>query len=297
MIQTVVETLAEFAQAFLDGKAENVVTVWVEDVLRMQVVQQPPGDGGFVSSQDGVVTEFQSPKGIGAVGLLAHNNLAGAVFDRIQVGMFVKIVRGDGQVETFRVTGIERYQALDPGSTTSYFLDLNVDDPNVVWSASDLYKRVYGVPGRVTFQTCIEKDGDWSWGRLFIIAERVEEPPPPPTPEPTWTPAPIVQTGVALLSHYTPWTGGTNCSRFVGGRCISRTASGERWEDWLENGLACPREFPFYTRFLVLGKVWTCVDRGGAIRTLPDGSFWLDLLTGSPPVPFGTRVTVEIYPP
>jgi hypothetical protein len=24
--------------------------------------------------------------------------------------------------------------------------------------------------GHVTFQTCIEKDGLWTWGRLFVIA-------------------------------------------------------------------------------------------------------------------------------
>jgi hypothetical protein len=33
-----------------------------------------------------------------------------------------------------------------------------------------MFKRVYFGDRHVTFQTCIEKDGALSWGRLFIIA-------------------------------------------------------------------------------------------------------------------------------
>ena len=98
----------------------------------------------------------------------------------------------------------------------------------------------------------------------------------------------------ARLSSYRPWEGGVNCARFVDGYCISRTASGERWEDWVGIGAACPPEMPFWTQFrLQGGELFTCVDRGGKIVT-ENGIPWLDLLVESAPVPYGTVVDVEI---
>jgi hypothetical protein len=98
----------------------------------------------------------------------------------------------------------------------------------------------------------------------------------------------------ARISHYTPWAGGTNCSQFVNGECISRMASGKRWQDYVDEALACPSEYPFGTRFVVLGKEWTCLDRGGAIKSNKDGTIWLDLLTADAPVAFESVVVVEV---
>jgi hypothetical protein len=33
-----------------------------------------------------------------------------------------------------------------------------------------MFKRVYFGDRHLTFQTCIAKDGEASWGRLFVIA-------------------------------------------------------------------------------------------------------------------------------
>lgn len=112
----------------------------------------------------------------------------------------------------------------------------------------------------------------------------------PPAQEPRLKGVPIK----AKISHYWPPWGGPNCANFVGGKCISRTASGQSWEKWVDKGCGCPREYPFGTKFLVLGKVWTCVDRGGKVVTLPNGVIWLDLLTKKAPVPYGTVITVEL---
>jgi hypothetical protein len=100
------------------------------------------------------------------------------------------------------------------------------------------------------------------------------------------------------VSHYTPWTGGPNCSFFVNGSCMSHTASGQAWQDWVDRGAACIPEWPFGTRFrLPDGRVFTCVDRGGAIRRgyrYGDGLGWVDLLTAEAGYPFGQAVPVEI---
>lgn len=100
------------------------------------------------------------------------------------------------------------------------------------------------------------------------------------------------------LSHYWPPLGGPNCARFVAGVCVSRTASGERWQDWTGTGAACVPEWPFGT-ILTLpgGEHFTCVDRGGAIVTGADGVPWVDLMVREPPVPYGSTVTVLIVWP
>ena len=77
-----------------------------------------------------------------------------------------------------------------------------------------------------------------------------------PTPEPQWT-----ETRVRYSHYWPPW-GGPNCARFVNGKCLSRTASGAPWEEWVEKGCACPKELPFGTVFRIDGREWTCVDRG-----------------------------------
>jgi len=104
------------------------------------------------------------------------------------------------------------------------------------------------------------------------------------------------------VSHYWPPLGGPNCARFVGGQCLSKTSSGEPWQNWVDKGAACVREWGFDTRFrLPDGRVFNCVDRGGAIRygytpgwMTYDGLGWVDLLTAQPGYKFGEVVEVEI---
>jgi hypothetical protein len=100
-------------------------------------------------------------------------------------------------------------------------------------------------------------------------------------------------------SHYTPWTGGTNCSNFQNGVCISNTASGEPWQNWLESGVACIKEWSFFkTKINAFGQIWTCVDRGGKIRyddfRYFDGLPWIDFLTANPQAKYGEIITVEV---
>jgi len=87
----------------------------------------------------------------------------------------------------------------------------------------------------------------------------------------------------ARISVYKPWLGGINCAIFVEDRCISRTASGERWQDWTGDGLACPKQFPLWSRWSISSREWTCIDRGGWIVVQSDGIVRLDLLTEAHP--------------
>jgi hypothetical protein len=164
---TALPVFSEFSTSVQDGRADLARGVYVPNVLAMPIVQQPYGYGSFLSNEAGKVTQFRMASQYGTTGLLAHNYLAGASFFDLQVGDEVRIVYGDGKVEYFVIYEVLQYQALQPGSPYSSFRDLATDE---VLSVEQTFKRVYFSDGNVTFQTCIEQDGDLSWGRLFVIA-------------------------------------------------------------------------------------------------------------------------------
>lgn len=161
-------SFTSFVTSVKDGQAGVLRGVYVEGLFALRITQQPTKSPAFVSSTQGVVTEFQAAKAAGNIGLLAHNYLAGKDFPALAKDQEVRIVSGDGKIEYYKVTKILRYQTLDPKSTTSDFIDI---DSGERLSSTQMFAKVYQGARHVTFQTCIYKNGDLSWGRLFIIAE------------------------------------------------------------------------------------------------------------------------------
>jgi hypothetical protein len=156
-----------FSQAVQNGKAGSLRGVYVPNVLALPIVQQPAGNAGYVSRNDGQATQFAIASQFGNVGLLAHNYLSGKSFSQIAVGQEVRLVYGDGRVEYFIVTEILQYQALQPDSPWSSFRNLN---DNTTLNTEQMFKRVYAGDHHLTFQTCIQAEGISSWGRLFVVA-------------------------------------------------------------------------------------------------------------------------------
>jgi len=126
-----------------------------------------------------------------------------------------------------------------------------------------------------------------------------------PLPIPTPTAEPEVVDLRARLSHYYPAWGGANChpANWNGTECTALLTNGQAgyWQHWSyyeDWGTACPREFKLGTRFSIEGfGTWTCVDRGGAIQMLPDGTFFLDLLTKEQPYVRGGEVVRDKFSP
>ena len=162
--------LSDFAAAIKDGKSV-LRGVYVPDVMAFRVIQQPKNQNAYVSAIKGVVTQFGMASDYGTIGLLAHNFAAGSEFSKILIGNTVTVIYGDGTIKEFKVTKISRYQALQPNSSSSNFLDL---ETNEKLSAGTLFKSVYGGKAHLTLQTCIAQGKESSWGRLFIIAEPVQ---------------------------------------------------------------------------------------------------------------------------
>lgn len=167
-------SLREFIPTIQNGNARQLVGVFVDKTLALRVVQQPVSNPGFVSSEPGVVTEFSLAAQYGTTGLLAHNTAAGESFDDIAAGQRIVLVYGNGDLKYYRVGQIRRFQALSPASPYSNFADLAA--PGKTLSVENLFYQIYQSDGNLVFQTCIEQDGELSWGRLFVIANPIEAP-------------------------------------------------------------------------------------------------------------------------
>jgi hypothetical protein len=157
-----------FISQVKNGQSDQLRGVYIPEILAAPVVQQPARNDGFVSPRQNILTQFGMASQFGSTGLLAHNNLAGASFSQLEAEQKIYLIYGDGQIATFVVTKILRYQALEPNSTSSKFIDLDTSDS---LKASEVFSKVYNRQGQVVFQTCISAGDEPSWGRLFVIAE------------------------------------------------------------------------------------------------------------------------------
>lgn len=159
---------AQFSKSVQNNQPGILRGVYVQDILAFPVVQQPSGNAGYVSLNDGEITQFDMAADFNNIGLLAHNTLSGRFFSQLAVGQSVRLVYGDGKVEYFVITQVLSFQALDPTNPYSSFRDLSTNEK---LTADQLFRKVYRGDRHVTFQTCIERADNLSWGRLFVIAE------------------------------------------------------------------------------------------------------------------------------
>ena len=165
--EPVLPTFSDFVVAVTNGQAGVIRGVYVPGVLAYRVVQQPVDKPVYVSPIQDIVTQFGLAAQNNVIGLLAHNHLAGATFSSLFVGQEVRIVYGDGKVTYYMINQITRFQALQPESIYSNFLDLS---SNITYTYQEIFAMFYQNSGQVVFQTCIMADGEASWGRLFVTA-------------------------------------------------------------------------------------------------------------------------------
>ena len=124
-------------------------------LLILTITPQPPGDPYYVAPAG--VTQFQQAVGIG---LLAHNTTPeGRAFAALKPGDIVTVTTKG----KFQVVAVERWYIC----TNLY---CNAQGERL--TEAELSVRMYGGEYPLVLQTCIEHGGDYSWGRLFILAER-----------------------------------------------------------------------------------------------------------------------------
>ncbi len=158
---------SDFVSGVVNGHAEIIRGVYVPGILAFPVVQQPANDPQAVSEDSGVITQFGQAAQNHVIGLLAHNTLAGAFFYGLGIGQEIRIVYGDGRVDYYVVNNLSRFKVIHPGRQDIGYMDLSTDR---IYNTQDLFAVFYRGKAHVTFQTCIQQDGDLSWGRFFVTA-------------------------------------------------------------------------------------------------------------------------------
>lgn len=161
-------SLESFTASLSKSDSSQLVGVFIKNVMAVKVVQQ--SSASYVSTQSGTVTQFGTASQYGSIGLLAHNYLSGSNFSKLQLGTEIVLVFGDGSTKKYQVTGTKKYQALD--STDPYSNFINLNNPDATLTSTDVFNETYGSASLV-LQTCIRKDSNSSWGRLFVIASPV----------------------------------------------------------------------------------------------------------------------------
>ena len=146
---------------------EDVSSVYFGKDRFLRVVNQPAGKPGYVSNISKTATNFQLAAKFGNIGLVAHNYLGGRLFHDVAVGDDIHVMDGYGRKRIYRVKEMLKYQAVNPRSTRSNFIDL---ETKTLYTASDVFKRVYKGKHHLILQTCIKKGNNDEWGRKFIIA-------------------------------------------------------------------------------------------------------------------------------
>ncbi len=152
-------------------ETNEVIAVYAENAFALDVFQQPENTPGYIEPRLGTATEFEYASRFDNIGILAHNYLSGYDFFKLSEGSVVTVVYGDGSTAKYQVNEIKQYQALSPDSLYSNFVDLHSGKQ---LTSSQLFAEVYTGDHHLTLQTCIEHDGEDSWGRHFIIATPID---------------------------------------------------------------------------------------------------------------------------
>ncbi len=161
-------SLEEFVRSVMNGQAGVVTGVYACNLLALKVAQQPVDDPVFVSTTLETATQFRLAANYGTIGLLAHNDRAGAQFFGLLPGQEVDIIYGDGAIRRFAVSGVQHFRTLD--ATNPYSNFVNLDNGGGLLSSTQVFQQIYTAGNQVVFQTCIEGNGNPSWGRLFVTA-------------------------------------------------------------------------------------------------------------------------------
>lgn len=140
--------------------------LYVPDEFAFPIVAQPEDQDLYVSTKRNLLTLFRAAQQNGVTGLLAHNFLAGALFYDLEIGQEVWVVESEQKQRAYKITRIEQFQKIT-GAQDEVFIDLRTND---AMSTSEVFDRFYTGEPHLTLQTCLEGEGDPSWGLTFIVA-------------------------------------------------------------------------------------------------------------------------------
>lgn len=162
--ETTFPSLTQFVSSVKNGNGQ-ITGVYVEKLMANPVIQQPQGNYEYISGDPNTLTQFMltTPE---VIGLLAHNYLAGKLFFDINIGERIFVIDGYGGVSEYQVVEIDSFQVTKIDGVVKY---VNIHEHQIL-DTTQVFAKFYMGEQHVTLQTCIAKDGDPVWGRLFITA-------------------------------------------------------------------------------------------------------------------------------
>jgi hypothetical protein len=163
--------LSDFIAQVMDHERESVRGVYTPGLFALPVMQQPGDNYTFVSQLNDIVTQFGSAAYFDVIGLLAHNYLSGNLFNQLTIGQPVVIVMGDGTTRRYVISEVARFQRVWKPTRLDEFIDVITGKK---YSTLQIFNRFYRGDHHLTFQTCVEKDGDQDWGLYFVVAQPEE---------------------------------------------------------------------------------------------------------------------------
>ena len=163
-------TLKGFSAGLRTDDGKELQGIYASDVFAFRVVQQPSGQPGYISSMEGVVTQFSMAKPYNVIGLLAHNFGSGSEFFSLKLGDIISLIYGDGTIIQMRITKVDEYQALSPTNPESDFQNMSTGER---LSAEQVFYKYYTGTPHLILQTCIQQGDQGSWGRIFIVAQMI----------------------------------------------------------------------------------------------------------------------------
>lgn len=168
--------LARYAPVSLESEQVPTVIEVAEEIARevyvqgefiLPIAQQPADKNTYVSVEPSTLTQFGMAARNGVTGLLAHNYLSGALFFLLDVGQEIDILYADGQIQHYLISEILSFQKLQPPDIQSDYLDMQ---SGKILSTAEVFRKVYRGEHHLTLQTCLEQNGNLSWGLYFVIA-------------------------------------------------------------------------------------------------------------------------------
>ncbi|MEJ2601503.1 MAG: hypothetical protein P8Z00_24475 [Anaerolineales bacterium] len=88
----------------------------------------------------------------------------------MRTGQALNLIFGDGRVQRYRISKIDDFQRLSVTDMRSNFVELKSGSKE---TTNQVFADFYQGQPHLTLQTCIERNGEWSWGVRFIKADPI----------------------------------------------------------------------------------------------------------------------------
>jgi hypothetical protein len=164
--------MEQYLEQLRNDDEDYTGVIYAPGVFAFPIISQPENNDLYVSIKRDLVTLFSAATVNGVTGLLAHNFLAGAHFYDLQIGQEIWLVEDETDVRGYQITDIQQYQRVDR-LDGDIFIDL---ETQTSLDTSEIFDRYYTGEPHLTLQTCLENEGDPSWGLTFIVAEPISIP-------------------------------------------------------------------------------------------------------------------------